>query len=93
MPAKRSHFWDSWQKFDKKDRKLIMLKSIRLWMIGCLIESEWHRIAAWRRKAFRLIDAGTPWMSPELVELSDRIARSGFRSWRLEQRYRVLAGL
>ena len=70
-----------------------MMKSVQLWMIGCLIESEWRKIAAWRRKAARLIDAGTPCASPELVELSDRIARSGFRSWRLQQRYRILAGI
>ncbi|WP_139193371.1 hypothetical protein [Angelakisella massiliensis] len=70
-----------------------MMKSVRLWMIACLIESEWRRIASWRKKAARLIDGGAPWTSPELVELSDRIARSGFRSWRLQQRYRVLAGI
>lgn len=69
-----------------------MKKSLKLKLLALTIEWHWWFIMRDRKKCKKMIEEGTPFTSPDLIRLDNRISSHGLIAFRASRRYEVLSG-
>ena len=70
-----------------------MKQTFEMRLVAFRIEWHWWFIMRGRKRGNRLIDAGTPLTSPELLRLSNNITEHGLKAMEAQKRYEDLAGI
>lgn len=70
-----------------------MKKSLELKLLALTIEWHWWFIMRGRKKCKKMIEEGTPFTSPNLIRLDNKIASRGLLAFNASRRYEELSGI